>query len=85
MPNYQPKTEYLKHQIAKKTRDFRGYNIAEGQLQEKQMKYMQRNPRFPTDSTKKLQDEINADVTAYIRDKNKARGTESSAKRVPVK
>ena len=84
MPNYKPKTEYLKHQIAKKTRDYRGYNIAEGELQTKQMKYLQRNPMF-ADSSRKLQDEINADVTAYIRDKNKARGTDSSAKRVPVK
>ena len=84
MPDYKPKTEYLKHQIAKKTRDYRGYNIAEGELQTKQMKYLQRNPRF-ADTSRKLQDEINADVTAYIRDKNKARGTESSAKRVPVR
>jgi hypothetical protein len=85
MPNYKPKTEYLKNQIAKKTRDFRGYNIAEGELQTKQMKHMQSNPRFLTASTKKLADEISADVTAYIRDKNKARGTESSAQRKTVK
>lgn len=85
MPNYEPKTPWLKQQIAKKTRDFRGYNIAEANMQEKQMKYMQRSPRFPTDSTKKLVDEISADVTAYIRDKNKARGTASSAERKIVK
>jgi hypothetical protein len=85
MPNYKPKTEYLKHQIAKKTRDFRGYNIAEGKLQTKQMKHMQSNPRFLTASTKKLADEISADVTAYIRNKNKTRGTASSAERKIVK
>jgi hypothetical protein len=82
---YKPKTEYLKHQIAKKTRDFRGYNIAEGQLQSKQMKYMQRGPRFPTESTKKLQEEIRADIKGYIHAKNKARGTQSSAERKIVK
>jgi hypothetical protein len=85
MPNYKPKTEYLKHQIAKKTRDFRGYNIAEGELQTKQIKHMQSNPRFLTASTKKLADEISADVTAYIRDKNKARGTQSSTQRKVIK
>jgi hypothetical protein len=85
MPNYKPKTEYLKHQIAKKTRDFRGYNIAEGELQTKQMKHMQSNPRFLTASTKKLADEISADVTAYIRDKNKSRGTQSSTQRKVIK
>lgn len=85
MPNYKPKTEYLKHQIAKKTRDFRNYNIAEGQLQTKQMKHMQTNPMYLTESTRKLQDDIRADIKGYIHSKNKARGTDSSATRVPVK
>jgi hypothetical protein len=36
-------------------------------------------------TSRKLQEEIRADVTAYVRDKNKARGTESSAQRKTVK
>jgi hypothetical protein len=84
MPNYKPKTEYLKHQIAKKTRDFRGYNIAEGEMQEKQMKYLQRNPMY-SPTSRKLQEEIRADVTAYVRDKNKSRGTQSSTQRKVIK
>jgi len=82
---YKPKTEYLKHQIAKKNRDFRGYNITEGRLQQKQMKYMQTNPMYMTESTRKLQDEIRADIKGYIRAKNKERGTPSSAERKIVK
>ncbi len=85
MPNYQPKTEYLKQQIARKENKVRNYNIAEANMQEKQMKYMQSNPRFPTASTKKLQEEIRADITAYVRDKNKARGTQSSSQRKVIK
>ena len=81
---YQPKTSWLKRQLERKAKGVRTYNVAEAQMQGKQMKYLQRNPRF-ADTSRKLQDEINADVTAYIRDKNKARGTESSAKRVPVR
>ena len=82
---YQPKTSYLKYQISKKTRDFRGYDKAEAKLQEKQMKHLQTNPRFPSASTTKLQEDIRADVKGYIHSKNKARGTDSSATRVPVK
>jgi hypothetical protein len=82
---YQPKTPYLKHQIAKKTRDFRGYDKAEAKLQEKQMKHLQSNPRFPSASTTRLQEDIRADVKGYIHAKNKARGTQSSAERKVVK
>jgi hypothetical protein len=84
MPNYQPKTAWLKQQIANKTRNFRGYNLAEANMQEKQMKYLQRNPIYSPDS-RKLQDEIIADISAYRQSQWKERGTPSSAKRVPVK
>ena len=84
MPEYQPKTSWLKHQIAKKTRDFSNYNIAEGKMQTKQMRYLQRNPPF-AESTRKLAKEIADDVTAYRQSKWKERGTPSSATRVPVK
>ena len=82
---YQPKTAWLKRQIAKKTNGVRDYNVAEAHMQKKQMEHMQTNPRFPSAFTKKLQEEIRADIKGYIHAKNKARGTQSSAERKVVK
>ena len=84
MPEYQPKTSWLKHKIAQKTRGIRDYNIAEAKMQTKQMRYLQGNPPF-AESTRKLAKEIADDVTAYRQSKWKERGTQTSATRVPVK
>jgi hypothetical protein len=84
---YQPKTSWLKRQIAKKTNGVRDYNVAEAQMQEKQMKYLQRSPRFASlsSATQKVQEDIRADIKGYVHAKNKARGTQSSAERKVVK
>jgi len=82
---YKPKTAWLKQHIAKKTRDFRGYNIAEANMQEKQMRHLQTNPMY-SPTSRKLAEEISSDVAAYRRSQyNKSRGTQSSAERKPIK
>ena len=82
MPEYQPKTDWLKGQIAKKTGVYK-HNFAEEKVQRGQVKHLQKNPnsRF----ARKMVNEISDDITAYRRSQYKERGTPSSAARVPVK
>lgn len=81
---YKPKTSWLKGQIAKKRGDrVYDHNIAEERVQRMKVNYAQNNPSSVI--AKQINRTVGEDVTAYIRAKNKARGTQSSAERKAVK
>jgi hypothetical protein len=79
---YQPKTSWLKGKLYR-DKPYKPYNIAEAKAEAGQIKHLQNYPNSRL--AKQIVGNISKDVTAYIRHKNKERGTESSAQRKTIK